>query len=79
MGAGFYKVTYMVTGKVTLPIMAYSPSNAVQEVEREFPESDINWNHMLEGVTMVPVCVEDGDGNVTEITSDGDGEEQGGP
>ena len=76
-GVGFYRVTYRVTGKVTLPITAHSPSNAVQEAEREWPESDINWNHKLEGVVMVPVCVEDEAGNVTEITSDGDEEELG--
>ena len=62
-----YKVTYQVTGTVTLSVLAASPEAALDEVEKEYPESDINWNHMLRVIDMQVLAVEDADGNVTEI------------
>ena len=62
-----YKVTYEVVGTVTLSVLAASPEAALEEAEKEYPESDINWNHMLRVLDMQPVAVEDTDGNVTEF------------
>ena len=62
-----YKVTYEVAGTVTLSVIAASPEAAIDEADREYPESDINWNNMLRVLDMQPVAVEDTDGNVTEF------------
>lgn len=62
-----YKVTYEVAGTVTLSVLAVSPEAALEEAEQEYPESDINWNHMLRVLDMQPVAIEDTDGNVTEF------------
>ena len=62
-----YKVTYEVAGTVTLSVLASSADDAIAEAEKEYPESDINWNHMLRVLDMQPVAVEDTDGNVTEF------------
>ena len=62
-----YKVTYEVVGTVTLSVLATSPETALDEAEKEYPESDINWNHMLRVIDMQAVAVEDKHGNVTEF------------
>ena len=62
-----YKVTYEVVGTVTLSVLASSAEAALDEAEREYPESDINWNHTLRVLDMQAVAVEDADGNVTEF------------
>lgn len=62
-----YKVTYEVVGTVTLSVLATSPETALDEAEKEYPESDINWNHMLRVLDMQAVAVEDKNGNVTEF------------
>ena len=62
-----YKVTYQVFGTVTLSVLAASPEAAIDEAEREYPESDINWNGYLRVMDMQAVAVEDTDGNVTEF------------
>ena len=62
-----HKVTYEVVGTVTLSVLAVSPEAALEEAEKEYPESDINWNHMLRVLDMQPVAVEDANGNVTEF------------
>lgn len=62
-----YKVTYEVVGTVTLSVLASSADDAIAEAEKEYPESDINWNHMLRVLDMQAVAVEDENGNVTEF------------
>ena len=62
-----YKVTYEVAGTVTLSVLAASPEAALDEAEKEYPESDINWNGYLRVLDMQPVAVEDNNGNVTEF------------
>ena len=62
-----YKVTYEVAGTVTLSVLASSADDAIAEAEKEYPESDINWNGYLRVLDMQPVAVEDNNGNVTEF------------
>jgi len=62
-----YKVTYEVVGTVTVSVMASSPELALKEAAREYPESDINFNHMLNVLDMEPTAVECPDGTVVGI------------
>ena len=62
-----YKVTYKVVGTVTVSVMASSPELALEEAAKEYPESDINFNHMLDVLAMEPTGVECPDGKVVEV------------
>ena len=62
-----YKITYEVFGTVTLPIMALSPENAIEQALQEWPTTDINFNQDLVVMERKPVAVEDETGNVTEF------------
>lgn len=62
-----YKITYEVFGTVTLPILANSPEDAIEQAMQEWPTTDINFNHDLVVMERTPVAVEDKDGNVTEF------------
>lgn len=62
-----YKVTYEVVGTVTVSVMASSPELALEEAAKEYPETDINFNHMLNVLDMEPTAVECPDGKVIEV------------
>lgn len=62
-----YKVTYEVVGTVTVSVMASSPELALEEAAREYPETDINFNHMLNVLDMEPTSVECPDGKVVDV------------
>ena len=62
-----YKVTYEVVGTVTVSVTANSPDDALVEAAHEYPESDINFNHMLNVLDMKPTAVECPDGKVVEV------------
>jgi hypothetical protein len=62
-----YRVTYEVVGTVTVSVMASSPELALKEAEKEYPETDINFNHMLNVLAMEPTAVECPDGKVVEV------------
>jgi hypothetical protein len=56
-----------VFGTVTLPILANSPEDAIEQAMQEWPTTDINFNQDLVVMERTPVAVEDKDGNVTEF------------
>ena len=62
-----YKVTYEVVGTVTVSVQASSPERALVEAAQEYPETDINFNHMLNVLDMEPTAVECPDGKVVEV------------
>ena len=59
-----YKVTYKVSGTITVPILAISQQFALEEAAKEYPESDINYNHLLDVIDRTAVSVEGPDGSV---------------
>ena len=62
-----YRVTYEVVGTVTVSVTANSPEDALVEAAQEYPETDINFNHMLNVLDMEPTAVECPDGKVVEV------------
>ena len=59
-----YKVTYKVSGTITVPILAISPEFALEEAAKEYTESDINYNHLLDVIDRRAVSLDCPDGSV---------------
>lgn len=64
-----YKITYKFTGTVTLPVLADSPETAHEEAMKEWPETDINFNHDFEVIDRELISIEDQNGNVTNFSN----------
>ena len=65
-----YNITYEIIGTVTLPILANSEEDAIEQAMQEWPTTDINFNQDLVVHDRIPIRV------VECSEGEGEGEER---